>query len=115
MITILLKDSIVLLPFARFYINNISLNIFCCDADKQDMYGCTALMYSCMDCHNDDVTRLLTKKGNSNPNIQDNFLNTALMHAVVASNAAALQILVTSSALDVEDIELLVDIGIERE
>jgi hypothetical protein len=21
-----------------------------CDADKQDMYGCTALMYSCMDC-----------------------------------------------------------------
>lgn len=69
-----------------------------CDVDKQDMYGCTALMYSCMDCHSDDVTRLLTKKGNSNPNIQDNFLNTALMHSVVASNAAALQILVTSSA-----------------
>lgn len=69
-----------------------------CDVNKQDMFGCTALMYACMDSNCDDVTRLLIKKGNSNPNIQDSSFNTALMHAVSASNSAALHILVTSTA-----------------
>lgn len=69
-----------------------------CDVNKQDMFGCTALMYSCMDSNCEDVTRLLVKKGNSDPNIMDNSLNTALMHAVTASNSAALYILVTSTS-----------------
>ncbi|VDI39920.1 Hypothetical predicted protein [Mytilus galloprovincialis] len=69
-----------------------------CEVNRQDMYGRTALMYSCMDTGSEDVTRLLTKKGNCDPNIQDNNLNTALMQAVLASNHAAVYILVTSSA-----------------
>lgn len=69
-----------------------------CYINAQDNTGCTALMYACMEAERVDVVRLISRNKACDPNILDTDHYTAAMHAVAASNAPALKILLNSSA-----------------
>ncbi|XP_060593841.1 putative ankyrin repeat domain-containing protein 30B-like [Ruditapes philippinarum] len=67
------------------------------DVNAIDENRRTALMYASMDNDKLDLVRVLARCKGCDPNIKDNEGNTAIMHAIMCANAAAIKVLVNAS------------------
>ncbi|KAJ8303828.1 hypothetical protein KUTeg_018621 [Tegillarca granosa] len=113
--TVNIQDSDLKTPLIHAVchdVNDVRFQMVCfilrykCNVNLRDKSGLTALMYVCMEADRLDVVRLIAKHKKCNPNVQDNEGYTAAMHAVAASNAHALKILVKPSSSSKHSIDL---------